>query len=224
MWNAGRPTSDVGFVQRVQHPELANLLPVLYPGVFPNLAALNTSGAVRDDLAAILLSGIPAGAISALPPGFTNAIGPAPADMVRLNMSVPPTTMSDPNTDIRGVLGGDLAGFPNGRRVFDDVTTIELRAIAGVTYQLLHPSYTADAAAGAITQYNSTMNPTPPANGPAPHLNPSPSVDNDGNPTLDAMGKPIGTIPIPPVGFYLSSFPYLGTPYNGYDYPFVPNS
>jgi len=212
MWNAGRPTSDVGFVQRVLHPELAALLPVLYPGVFPNLDALNKSGAVRDDLAAILLSGIPAGAISALPPGFTNAIGPAPADMVRLNMSVPPTTMSDPNTDIRGVLGGDLAGFPNGRRVFDDVTTIELRAIAGVTYQLLHPSYTADGAAAIITQYNSTMNP---ASG---HLNPSSSVDARGNPTGT------GTIPIPPAGFYLSSFPYLGTPYDGYSYPFEPNS
>jgi len=212
MWNAGRPTSDVGFVQNVQHPELAGLLPVLYPGVFNNLAALNGSGAARDDLAAILLSGIPAGAIKALPASFTNFIGPAPADMLRLNTSVAATTMSDPNTDIRGVLGGDLAGFPNGRRVFDDVTTIELRAIAGVTYQLLHPSYTADGAAGLITQYNSTMNP---ASG---HLNPSSSVHPDGTP------NGTGTIPIPPAGFYLSSFPYLGTPYDGYSYPFEPNS
>jgi len=212
MWNAGRPTSDVGFVQRVQHPELASLLVALYPNVFNNLDGLNKSGAVRDDLAAILLSGIPAGAISALPSNFTNAIGPAPADMLRLNTSVAPTAMSDPNTDIRGVLGGDLAGFPNGRRVFDDVTTIELRAIAGVTYQLLHPSYTADGAAGLITQYNSTMNP---ASG---HLNPSSSVHPDGTP------NGTGTIPIPPAGFYLSSFPYLGTPYDGYSYPFEPNS
>jgi len=216
MWNAGRPTSDAGFVQNVRHPELAGLLVALYPGVFPNLAALNASGAARDDLAAILLSGIPAGAISALPPAFTNFIGPAPADMLRLNTAQPPTPMA--SADIRGVLGGDLAGFPNGRRVFDDITTIELRAVAGVTYQLLHPSYTADGAAAIITQYNSTMNP---ASGP---LTPSPSVDNKGNPTVDANGKPIGTIPIPPVGFYLSSFPYLGTPYDGYSYPFEPNS
>jgi len=209
-WNAGRPPSDAGFVGNVQHPELASLLPVLYPGVFPNLAALNASGAVRDDLAAILLSGIPAGAISALPPSFTNAIGPAPADMIRLNMSVPPTPTA--SADIRGVLGGDFAGFPNGRRVFDDVTTIELRAIAGVTYQLLHPSYTADGAAGLITQYNSTMNP---ASGP---LTPSSSVNNDGTPRAG------GTIPIPPAGFYLPNFPYLGTPYDGYTYPFEPAS
>ena len=39
-----------------------------------------------------------------------------------------------------GILGGDLAGYPNGRRVFDDVTTIELRAIAGATYPLVDPT------------------------------------------------------------------------------------
>jgi hypothetical protein len=46
----------------------------------------------------------------------------------------------------------DLAGFPNGRRVFDDTTTIELRAIAGATYPLIDPSYTPDAAAGILTE------------------------------------------------------------------------
>ncbi len=46
----------------------------------------------------------------------------------------------------------DAAGFPNGRRVFDDVTTIELRALAGATYALVDKTYTPDAAAGAITQ------------------------------------------------------------------------
>ena len=46
----------------------------------------------------------------------------------------------------------DSAGFLNGRRVFDDVTTIELRTIAGVTYALVDSSVTPDKAAGAITQ------------------------------------------------------------------------
>jgi len=46
----------------------------------------------------------------------------------------------------------DPAGFPHGRRVFDDVTTIELRAIAGVTYALVDSSVTPDKTAGAITQ------------------------------------------------------------------------
>ena len=49
------------------------------------------------------------------------------------------------------MLGGDLAGFPNGRRVFDDVVTIELRAIAGATYPLIDNKFTPDGAAGAVS-------------------------------------------------------------------------
>ena len=60
-------------------------------------------------------------------------------------MAIPPTT-DEPEQP--RLLGGDLAGFPNGRRVFDDVTTIELRAIAGATYPLVDPTYVPDAAAG----------------------------------------------------------------------------
>jgi hypothetical protein len=62
-------------------------------------------------------------------------------------MAIPPTAA--PN--ILGILGGDLAGFPNGRRVMDDVFTIELRALAGLTIPLVDPSYTPDAAASAVT-------------------------------------------------------------------------
>ena len=91
----------------VEHPELGKLLPVLYPGVFPNLAALK---AKRADLVAILLTGLPKGII----PGFQNNTGKVLADMLRLNVAIPPTT-SSPNP--LGILGGDLAGFPNGRRV-----------------------------------------------------------------------------------------------------------
>ncbi len=80
-------------------------------------------------------------------PGFTNFTGTMLADMLRLNASIPPA--SKPN--ILGVLGGDLAGYPNGRRVFDDVVTIELRAIAGVTYPLVDKSFKPDAAASAVT-------------------------------------------------------------------------
>src|SRR5262249_10914956 len=46
---------------------------------------------------------------------------------------------------------GDFAGFPNGRRVFDDVFTIELRAIAGLTYPLIDKTFTPDAATSAVT-------------------------------------------------------------------------
>ena len=142
-WNSLPPADDKNFASYVTQPGLAGLLPVLYPGVFPNLAALVASGKPRADLEAILLTGIPSGIV----PGFTNFTGTVLADMLRLNTSIPPS--SKPN--ILGVVGGDLAGYPNGRRVFDDVVTIELRAIAGLTYPLVNSSYKPDGAASAIT-------------------------------------------------------------------------
>ncbi len=143
LWNGLDPKADGGFLQFVQHPELARLLPVLYPGVFPHLAGLT---AVRADLVAILLTGLPAGII----PGFQNFTGSTPADLLRLNMAIQPTAAAGKG-NILGILGGDLAGYPNGRRVEDDVVTIELRAIAGATYPLVNKSFTPDAAASKIT-------------------------------------------------------------------------
>jgi hypothetical protein len=140
-WNATHPVDEKQFLQFVQHPELASLLPVLYPEVFPHLEGLTGP---REDLVAILLTGLPAGIV----PGFQNNTGKVLADMLRLNVAVPPA--KEPN--IYGVVGGDLAGFPNGRRLIDDVTTIELRAIAGLTYPLVQKGYEPDAAAGEITQ------------------------------------------------------------------------
>jgi hypothetical protein len=168
-WNAVDPIDDRGeFESYVNQPELAKLLPILYPGVFPNLAAYTKD---RADLHAILLTGIPAGVV----PGFQNFTGPNPADMLRLNVAIPPTT-SNPNPI--GLVAGDPAGFPNGRRVFDDIVAIELNAIAGLTIPLVDPSYTKDAAAGVL---------------------------ND------------GTAPLP--GRYQDTFPYLGTPHDGYHTP-----
>src|SRR6478735_2128430 len=139
-WNRLEPSQDYQFAKYVAHPELAGLLPVLYPGVFPNLAAL---AADRADLLAILLTGLPKGVI----PGFQNFTGPKQADMLRLNVAVPPA--ATPN--INGILGGDLAGFPNGRRVFDNVVTIELRAVAGQTYPLINKTFVPDGASGVLT-------------------------------------------------------------------------
>jgi hypothetical protein len=144
-WNRQAPVHDKQFTHYFAHPEVSGLLPVLYPGVFPNLAALNKSGKVRADIEAILLTGIPKGLI----PGFTNFTGPVQADMLRLNTSIRPTPSGSVN--ILGVLGGDLAGFPNGRRIVDDVVTVELRALAGLTFPLVDPSYNVDAAAKIIT-------------------------------------------------------------------------
>src|SRR5262249_57035899 len=47
------------------------------------------------------------------------------ADLLRLNVAIPPSS----NPSALGILGGDLAGFPNGRRLADDIVAIELRAV-----------------------------------------------------------------------------------------------
>ena len=168
-WNHQPPADDKQFAQYVAQPELAKLLPALYPGVFPNLAAYTKD---RADLLAILLTGIPTGVV----PGFQNFTGTTQADMLRLNVAVPPAA----NPNILGLVAGDPAGFPNGRRVFDDVVTIELRAIAGLVLPLVDPSFTPDGATSVIT---------------------------DGLTPADIKNP------------YLTAFPYLGLPYDGYHNP-----
>jgi hypothetical protein len=168
-WNALRPRQDNQFAKYVAHPELQALLPVLYPGVFPHLAAYTKE---RADLEAILLTGIPKGVVPGFPGNFT---GTTQADLLRLNMAIPPA--ADPS--LLGLLGGDIAGFPNGRRVQDDVVNIELKAVAGATIPLVDPSFTPDGAVAAVTQ------------GLTPNI-----ADR-----------------------YLTTFPFLGTPKDGYDTP-----
>jgi hypothetical protein len=180
-WNRSNPSDDKNFANGVLFPELSDLLPVLYPGVFPNLAALNASKKPRADLEAILLTGLPSGVV----PGFQNNTGKTLADMLRLNVAVPPSANPSP----LGLLGNDAAGFPNGRRVTDDVVTIELRALAGVTYALVDSSFTPDAAAGAVTDGVAEPTTGPPGSG--------------------AEGA----------ARFLPSFPYLGTPHDGFDTP-----
>jgi hypothetical protein len=147
---------------------LASLLNVLYEGDFPNLAAYTKP---RADLEAILLTGIPAGVVSA---NFSTFTGTVQADMLRLNLAIPPAKTPNP----LGVVGGDVAGFPNGRRVTDDVVMIELQAIAGATIPLVDKTFKPD---GALVDV-------------------SDGVTGAGLVLLD-------------------NFPYLGTPYSGYDVP-----
>ncbi|GAA0980334.1 hypothetical protein ENKNEFLB_02668 [Nocardioides aquaticus] len=150
-WNAVAPAQDAPFRKYVQKPELAGLLPVLYPDVFPNLAAYDKP---RADLDAILMTGIPSGVV----PGFQNYTGPNPADLLRLNVAIPPLQPGDEGYSNFGVVGGDLSGFPNGRRIDDEVVAIELRAVAGVTIPLVDPTYEPDGAAGALTDGTENTN------------------------------------------------------------------
>jgi hypothetical protein len=112
-FNASDPRDDQQFASLVLNPEPARLIPVLYPIV-------HVPTAPRNDLAAIFLTGIS---------GLNQPAHVRPSEMIRLNMAIPPST--SPNR--LGLLAGQLDGFPNGRRLGDDVVDIELRALAGGT-------------------------------------------------------------------------------------------
>ena len=146
-WNSRPPKRDARYTKYVNKPELAGLLPVLYPGAFPNLAAYKKP---RADLNAILMTGIPEGVV----PGFQNFTGPVAGRHAPAQRRDPADR--DPN-DL-GLVAGDAAGFPNGRRMDDDVVTIELRAVAGLTIPLVDPSFTPDGAAGAVTDGTTNTN------------------------------------------------------------------
>ncbi len=113
-FNASHPSGDGQFATYVTNPALPELLEALFgvtaPNVFP-----------RNDLVQVFLTGVP---------GLTQPANVTASEMLRLNTSVAVTpTASQSNL---GVLAGDNAGFPNGRRPGDDVVDIALRAAMGV--------------------------------------------------------------------------------------------
>jgi len=112
-FNASDPRDDQQFASLVLNPEPARLIPVLYPVV-------HVPPAPRNDLVAIFLTGIT---------GLNQPANVRPSEMIRLNMAIPPS--ASPNR--LGLLAGQLDGFPNGRRLGDDVVDIEVRALAGAT-------------------------------------------------------------------------------------------
>ncbi len=115
-WNATMPDKDQQFEQYYSSPILASLLNKLYPQFGP----FKETG--RDDLVAVLGTGLKS-------PNL-NYTGPTFADELRLNLAIAPTAAVGKGNRL-GVLGGDLAGFPNGRRLEDDVIDIAERAVVG---------------------------------------------------------------------------------------------
>ena len=112
-WNGSVPSQDGRFLEYVQDPELGRLIPGLYPGV-------TVPDAPRDDLVTVALTGIP---------NLNQPANVTASEQLRLNMAIPPTPLAE--QDRLGLLAGQSDGFPNGRRLGDDVTDILLRAIAG---------------------------------------------------------------------------------------------
>jgi hypothetical protein len=116
LFNSARPTQDSALASYVTNPTLPELLEILFgaagvqaPNNFP-----------RRDLVAAFLEGIE---------GLNRPQGVVGSEMLRLNTSIAPAALADQKR--LGALGGDNAGFPNGRRPGDDVVDIELRVAMG---------------------------------------------------------------------------------------------
>ena len=182
----GNVAQDAQFLSFVLDPEPGRLIGYAgSPAAFDLYPSFNAPAPPRNDVATIFLTGVPnlnvqtnttsSGSVAAFTGQPANTV---PQERLRLNMAIPPTagtntTAGTPNR--LGFLGGDNAGFPNGRRVGDDVVDIELRVIAGAT------------------PFTPTFNVAP---------------NNQLGDGVNGNDRP-----------YLTRFPYVSTPWSGYDSP-----
>jgi hypothetical protein len=131
-WNSQKPSTDSQFAKYYKAPEITAVANALYD-------ALETPATTnRNDLVAVLLTGLDIPNSATVPGGlqFTRT-GSTKADMLRVNTGIKPNAagacvfgVAGGGTPSRlGAIDGDLCGFPNGRRLLDDVTDIELRAL-----------------------------------------------------------------------------------------------
>lgn len=159
-FNTISPTDDLNIYfaanlqKSVEDPEIGQLLCGLYgvplPGAAGGCSTAFTPGTARSgrgDIFDIYLQGMvlanpftinTAGGPVQLPAGFNvnRPDGVRPAEMIRINTAISGNTCS-PTPSRLGILGGDACGFPNGRRLTDDVLEISLLAVAGAAYEVL---------------------------------------------------------------------------------------
>ncbi|MBT8143225.1 MAG: DUF4331 domain-containing protein, partial [Gammaproteobacteria bacterium] len=119
LFNTSHPSGDGQFLTYVSNPTLPELLEILFGVTAPNAFP-------RDDLISVFLTGVT---------GLNQPEGVAASEMLRLNTSIAAVPAVDQSP--LGVLAGDNAGFPNGRRPGDDVVDAALRVVMGV---LLDPA------------------------------------------------------------------------------------
>ena len=151
-WNTETPNEDSQFAQYYKTPELAALVNVLYPTI-PKARTTN-----RNDLVAILLTGLDLRDVGG--PINLNKTGTTLADELRVNTGIKPNAagacvfgVAGGGTPSRlGVLEADLCGFPNGRRLLDDVVDIEVRAVADGYGPVVNSFY------GSLTPNNTPNN------------------------------------------------------------------
>ena len=119
-FNASEPKDDAQFATYVTNPTLPAILDILFRGPLGAPSNIAPTNFPRNDLVAAFLTGVET----------VNQLATVTAsEMLRLNTGIAATpSASQVNL---GVAGGDLAGFPNGRRVGDDITDIALRAMMG---------------------------------------------------------------------------------------------
>lgn len=120
-WNATDPADDAQFEKFYLKPELAGIVNLLYGSALKPVQTEN-----RTDLSLILLQGVP---------GLNNPGTGAKADLLRLNVAVAPSAPVGKGKRLTVITSSpneqpDLAGFPNGRRLEDDIVDIELKAVA----------------------------------------------------------------------------------------------
>ncbi|MHB8745350.1 MAG: DUF4331 domain-containing protein [Gammaproteobacteria bacterium] len=130
-FNASKPADDAQFGDYVTNPTLPALIQLLYP------SAPAPTNFPRNDLVTAFLTGVP---------GLNKPMNVTPSEMLRLNTKIPAAAKGSQN-DL-GVIAGDNAGFPNGRRPGDDVVDIALRVVMGKLCKLNIGCVPADAPAG----------------------------------------------------------------------------
>ena len=145
-FNRSTPDTDAKFLAKVQDPEVPILVEQIYR--IPNPNKLGGVAAKRNDLSAAFLTGFSRDVFAGrtfggLGRGVLDADlnsldinrvspNPVPAEYLRLNVNVPPKKPGQAGYSRLGAVGGDLSGFPNGRRLQDDVVDIALQVLEGV--------------------------------------------------------------------------------------------
>ena len=121
-WNASRPAKDAQFLPYVNDPIVPHVVQAIY-GIAPPDSNPNKSGIQRADLIQVFLTGVP---------GLNQPARVTPSEQLRLNLQTPPCQPGAcANFSRLGVIGGDVAGYPNGRRLQDDVVDIALQVVEG---------------------------------------------------------------------------------------------
>jgi len=140
-FNASEPSGDGQFLEYVTHPTLPVLIQVLF-GLAPPATP-------RADLVQVFLTGVP---------GLNQPAGVTPSEMMRLNTSIAAVPATSQNR--LGVIAGDNAGYPNGRRPGDDVIDISLRVVEGILTNSAVPALTDGAISSATIAYDPAGNVT----------------------------------------------------------------